>query len=201
MGNEEKSEVAENPLGKKRRARRNRGRRAHLEAQIRGLGSRGGFKPRNLSKLKMRVRSDKHGNAEKVAANLPNRLWQGSRVRNRPVRVGFGLLAQLLLQAVFQFRTDLGNFHARAHQELAAQEIMRTVFIGKFSSHAAVLAILVPAKTAVRNRFRADVLKAAEDRILLGNLKGLSQNLDFDEAFVGAKNLAPAIRGRCLGHM
>jgi hypothetical protein len=99
------------------------------------------------------------------------------------------LLFQLALQAILQLGADLGNFHARADHELAAQEFVRAVFIGEFCDHAAILAVLIPAEAAIGNSFRANVLKTAKNRILLGNLKGFSQDRDFDQAFVGPKNL------------
>jgi hypothetical protein len=94
------------------------------------------------------------------------------------------------LEAILQFGADLGNFHPCAYQELAAQEIVRAVFIGELSDHAAILAILIPAETAVRDGFRADVLKAAKNRVLFRDLESFSQDLNFDQTFVGAKNLS-----------
>jgi len=89
------------------------------------------------------------------------------------------LLVQLVLEAILQFRADLCNFHACAHQELAAQEVMREIFIGEFADDAAILAVLIPAKTPVRDSLRTYVLKAAKNRILFGNLKGFPQDFDF----------------------
>jgi hypothetical protein len=99
------------------------------------------------------------------------------------------LLPQLVLETIFQFGADLGNFHPCAHQEFAAEEIMRTLFVGEFSDDAAILTVLIPAETPVRDGFRADVLKAAKNRILLGDLKSFPHNLDFDQSFVWSKNL------------
>jgi hypothetical protein len=89
------------------------------------------------------------------------------------------LLLQFALEAILQFRADLGNFHARAHQELAAQEIVRAVLIGEFPDDAAILAILIPAEAPVRDSFRANVLETAQNRILFGDLKRFPHNLDF----------------------
>ena len=110
------------------------------------------------------------------------------------------LLAQLVLEAILQFRADLCNFHARAHQELAAQEVMREVFIGELADDAAILAVLIPAKTPVRDSLRTYVLKAAKNRILLRDLEGFPHDLDFDKAFVWAKNLRAASRRSCFRH-
>jgi len=99
------------------------------------------------------------------------------------------LLFQLALQAILQLGADLGNFHARAHHKLAAQEFVRAVFIGEFCDHAAILAILIPAEAPVGDGFRADVLKAAKNGVLLRNLERFSQDCDFDQPFVWPKNL------------
>ena len=99
------------------------------------------------------------------------------------------LTCPAFLEAILQFGADFGNFHAGAHQKLAAQEFVRAVFIGEFSDDAAILAILIPAETAVRDGFRADVLKAAKNRVLFRDLECFSQDLDFDQPLVGAKNL------------
>jgi len=99
------------------------------------------------------------------------------------------LFPQLVLEAIFQFGADICNFHTCAHQELAAEEIMWALFVGKFSDDAAILTVLIPAEASVRDGFRADVLKAAKNRILLGDLKSFPHNLDFDQSFVRSKNL------------
>lgn len=100
-----------------------------------------------------------------------------------------GLLPQLILEAILQFGADFRNFHAGAHQKLAAQEIVRAVFIGEFSDDAAILAILIPAETPVRDGFRADVLEAAKNRVLFRDLESFSQDFNFNQPLVGAKNL------------
>jgi hypothetical protein len=102
---------------------------------------------------------------------------------------------QFFLQAVLQFGADLGDFHSGAHEKLAAQEIMRALFVGKLSGDAAILAILIPAEAAVRDRIRADVLKTTKDRVLFRHLEGFPKDFDFDEAFVRAKYLARFPRG------
>jgi hypothetical protein len=51
------------------------------------------------------------------------------------------------------------------------------------------LAILVPAETPVRDRFRADVLEAAENGVLFGDLKRLPEDFDVYESLVRAENL------------
>jgi hypothetical protein len=90
------------------------------------------------------------------------------------------LLFKFLLEAIFQFRADFGYFHTCTHQEFATEEVMRAFFVGEFSHDAAILTVLIPAEAAVRDGFRADVLKAAKNRILLRDLKSFPQNLNFD---------------------
>src|SRR5260370_33462537 len=99
------------------------------------------------------------------------------------------LLVQLFLEAILEFGADLGDFHSRAYQEFAAQQFMRFFFIVQFSGHAAILAILIPAESSVGDGFRADVLKATKNRIFLGYLERLAQNLDVNQALVRTKNL------------
>jgi hypothetical protein len=106
------------------------------------------------------------------------------------LKLGECLLAQFVMQAVFQFGAYLGDFHACADEEFAAQKIVWALFIGELSDHAAILAVLVPAESSVGDRFRADVLKAAENRILFGDLKRLPQDLDFHQALVRPEDLA-----------
>lgn len=66
---------------------------------------------------------------------------------------------------------------------------MELVIVHQLADHAAILAILIPAEAPVGNRFRADVLKAPEYGVLLRDLESLPQNLDFHQAFIGAKYL------------
>ena len=102
------------------------------------------------------------------------------------------------MEAIFEFGANLGDFHSRAHQEFAAQEFVGLVIIYQFASHAAILAILIPAETSVGNGFRADVLKTAKNRILFGDLERLPKNLDVDQAFVRAKYLIGPTRANCF---
>jgi hypothetical protein len=104
---------------------------------------------------------------------------------------------ELFLEAILKFGADFCDFHSRADQEFAAQEFVRLVLVRQFAGHAAILAILIPAETSVGNGFRADVLKTAENRILLGDLEGLAENFDLDQAFVRTENLIRGIRARC----
>jgi hypothetical protein len=111
------------------------------------------------------------------------------------------LLVQLFLEAIFELGADLGDFHSRAHQKFAAQEFMCFFFIGQFSGHAAILAILIPAEPPVRDGFRADVLKASKNRIFLGDLERLTQDLDVDQSLVWTKNLCGPTRANHFGYL
>jgi hypothetical protein len=148
-----------------------------------------------MSQLELRVHSRKHGGAEEVAPRCPNSEigFGGGKGSVRKFPAVSLLLAQFLLEAVFQFGADLGDFHARAHEKFAAQEIVRALFIGELSNHAAILAILIPAESSVGDGFRADVLKATKDRILFGNLERLAQNLDFHQPLVRPEDLASLV--------
>jgi hypothetical protein len=111
------------------------------------------------------------------------------------------LLVQLLLQAVFEFGANLGDFHPGAYQEFAAQQFVGLVVVDQFARDAAILAILIPAETSVGNGFRADVLEAAQDRILFGNFERLPENLDGDEPLVWAKYLIGTARTDSFLHL
>jgi hypothetical protein len=108
----------------------------------------------------------------------------------------FNLLLKFSLQAILQFGAEFSNLHACAYQEFATEQFVRLVFIQQLSSDAAILTILIPAEPSVWNRFRADVLKGAQDRVLFRNLESLSEYLDFDESFVGSKYLRGCAGGR-----
>jgi hypothetical protein len=152
-----------------------------------------------IANSEKRVRYEEHFGGGKVAMEF----WvitrfafsnsKGGARRDLDAR----LLLQLALQAILQLGADLGNFHAGADHELATQKFVRLVLVGEFCDHAAVLAVLIPAETPVRNGFRADVLKTTKNRIFLRNLEFLPQDRDFDQPFVGPKNLRrPSGRSR-----
>jgi len=79
---------------------------------------------------------------------------------------------------------------------------MGAFFVRQLSDHAAILAVLIPAEASIGDGFRADVLKAAQNGVLFGNLKRLTQNLDFYQPFIGAKYLSCcSIRRRFFGYL
>jgi hypothetical protein len=64
-------------------------------------------------------------------------------------------------ETAFEFGADAGDFHAGHDHKFAGDHFTRLVVVGQFAFDAAILAILIPAEAAVRDRFRADELKAA----------------------------------------
>ena len=100
---------------------------------------------------------------------------------------------QFILQAILEFGAEFCNFHAGAHHELTAEQFARLVVVNQFAHHAAILAILIPAEPPIRDGFRADVLKAAENRVLFRDLEGLPEDLDFNQPFIGPKNLTRSV--------
>src|SRR6266568_4754689 len=105
------------------------------------------------------------------------------------LRRNSGVGGQLGAQAPLEFLAQLENFHARHDDELAAQHFARFVVIGQLAGHAAILAILVPAETAVRNGFRADELETAQERVALRHLELLSEDGDVNQLFVRTEGL------------
>jgi hypothetical protein len=111
------------------------------------------------------------------------------------------LLVHFFLEAILQFGADFRDFHTRTDQELATQEIVRALLIRQLSNDAAILAVLVPAETPVRDGFRTNVLKASKDRILLGDLENLPKNFDLNQPLVRPKNLARSARSGRFRHL
>src|SRR4030095_3455342 len=94
------------------------------------------------------------------------------------------ILRQFGAQAPFELLAQLRDFHPRHHNELAGQHFPRIIVIRQLAAHSAILAILVPAESPIRNRLRADELKAAQQRIPLRHMKLLSEQCDLDQFFV-----------------
>ena len=174
-----------------RRARRNRGRRA-IRCLTPRPGVQGWIQASALSKPKMNLLTQTQAHRK----SCERFLILCKEVVGDPehaVRVPGRLLAQFLLQAILQLGADLCNFHASAYQKLAAQEFMRAVFIGELTGNAAILAILIPAESSVGDCLGADVLKAAKNRVLLRDLKGLPKNFDFYQPLIRAKDLCSPV--------
>src|SRR6476620_9784946 len=81
------------------------------------------------------------------------------------------VLRQLSSQAPLELLAQFADFHSRHHDELTSQHFARVIVIRQLASYATVLAILVPAKPAIRNRLRADELKTAQKRVPFRHLK------------------------------
>jgi hypothetical protein len=107
---------------------------------------------------------------------------------NRP-----NLLVKLISEAVFKFGADLCDFHACADQKFAAQQFAGLVIVHQFANYAATLAILIQAKPPVRNGFRANVLKAAENGVLFRDVERLPEDLDLDQSLVRPKDVVRSI--------
>src|SRR5713226_10106351 len=91
---------------------------------------------------------------------------------------------QLRPQTPLQLLAQLRHFHARHHNKFAAQHLARLVVVRQLARNAAILAFLIPAKSTIRNRLRADELEATQKRIALGHLKFLPQNRNFHQLLV-----------------
>jgi hypothetical protein len=87
-------------------------------------------------------------------------------------------------QTPLQFLAEVGNFHARHDDEFAGEHFARLIIVGKLTGDAAVLAILIPAESAVRNGLGADELETAKQRVALRDLEFLAQDSDVHEFFV-----------------
>jgi hypothetical protein len=111
------------------------------------------------------------------------------------------LFAQDGTQTQSKFGTQLGDLHAGHHQKLATQHFAGLIVVRQFGHDAAILTILIPAETSVGNGLRADVLKAAKNGVLLGNLERFAHDLDFDQALVRSKNLGTSVRRRWFRHL
>jgi len=86
-----------------------------------------------------------------------------------------------------QLLAQLGNFHSWHDNELTTQHFPGLIVIGQLARNTAILAILIPAKTAIGYRFRADELEASEKRIALRHLKLLAHHGDVHELFIRSK--------------
>ena len=79
------------------------------------------------------------------------------------------------------------DFHSRHHNELAAQHLPLLLIIGQLAAYAAILAILVPAESPIRNRFRADKLKTTQQRVAFRHLKFFPHDGQVHQLFIGTK--------------
>jgi hypothetical protein len=88
--------------------------------------------------------------------------WTGESKQDAELGGNGRVRRQLGAQAPLQFLTDFGDFHPGHDDKFAAQHFARFVVIGELAGNPAILALLVPAKAAVRNRFGTDELEATQ---------------------------------------
>src|SRR6202022_2444496 len=109
--------------------------------------------------------------------------------QNAELRGNGRIRRQLGAQAPLQLLADFRDYNSRHDDKFAAHHFARFVVIGELAGNTAILALLVPAEAPVRNRFRADELKTAQQRVPFWDLKFLSQYRDLHEFFVRAERL------------
>jgi hypothetical protein len=63
----------------------------------------------------------------------------------------------------------LKNGKTFGDNEFAAQHFSGTVIVWQETGDPTILAFLIPAKPAIGNRFRANVLEAPQDRVSIGD--------------------------------
>src|SRR5215471_6207972 len=95
-----------------------------------------------------------------------------------------GSEGQFGAQAPLQLLTQFRDFHSRHHDELAREHFARLIVVGKLACDAAILTILIPAKTAIRDCFRTDELEASQQRVPLRDLELLPHDVNVDKFFV-----------------
>jgi len=66
-------------------------------------------------------------------------------------------------EAGLQVLAHVHDFHAGHDHEFAGEHVARLIIVGQLTTDAAILAVLIPAEAAVRDRFRADELKCAKE--------------------------------------
>ncbi|MFZ0736328.1 MAG: hypothetical protein WBL70_19945 [Candidatus Acidiferrales bacterium] len=98
------------------------------------------------------------------------------------------LLPEFRAEAANQFRRELRDVHAFRNHELAAQDRTRLIVIRELAIHLAILAFLIPAKSAIRDCVGADELKAAQHGIPIRNKESFPEDIDFNESFKWTKN-------------
>jgi hypothetical protein len=98
-----------------------------------------------------------------------------------------GVGGKLGAKTPLQFLAEIDDFHTGHNDELAREHFAGLIIIGKLTGDAAVLAILIPAETAIRNSFGADELEATEQGIALRNMELLAHDGDIHEFFIRTK--------------
>ena len=97
----------------------------------------------------------------------------------------------LWLSPIAQAEPDLlAHFldaHAFRHEQFAGE---RSAFLSPFAHvvrRATVLAVFIPAKPAIRDRFGSEVLQASQERIVLRDINLPAQKFDAHQAGEGAE--------------
>src|SRR5580704_13144005 len=108
-------------------------------------------------------------------------------------------MAQLGSQTADQFRSELRNGHPFGNHIFATENRAGLIVVEQLAIDAAILAFLIPAKAAVRNRLGADELEAAQNGVLLGNEESFPQDADFHEPLKRTENLRHVVKPpKCL---
>ncbi len=119
----------------------------------------------------------KHRESEKVAADdLQKKQDEGC----------YSAL-QYAAEATLQLRAYFFYFHASHDHKFARNHFARFIVIGQLTLDTAILAILVPTETPVRDRLRTNELEATEQRVFLRNLEFLAHDFYGNQFFVGTK--------------
>ena len=90
-------------------------------------------------------------------------------------------------QAVPDFVRHVDDAHSVLNHQLAGNRLSNLSSLPEIVVDAAVLAIFVPAETSVGNTVLGEILKAAEQAVVLRNLELFVENLDREQLFVGMK--------------
>src|SRR5713226_4760616 len=122
-----------------------------------------------------------------AALSFPFLKTYNSKLRTENSRNNWRVRRQFRAQAPLQFLAHLHDLHSGHHDELAAQHLVRLIFIWQLARHAAILAILVPAKAPIRYRFWTDELEAPQKRIPFRDLKLLPEDRYVHQLFIRTK--------------
>ncbi len=87
-------------------------------------------------------------------------------------------------QAVFDFARHFDNSHSILNHQLARERLAHGSSLACVVADTAVLTVFIPAKAPVRNGFRREKLKAAKERVVIGDLELLSDDGYLNQLFV-----------------
>ena len=114
-----------------------------------------------LNSLGQSARQDRESEKRTRRAQAP-KPWDKRKVaRGNDILFGCrSVSSELGAQAPLQFLAHFRHIHAGHYDELARKHFAGLVVVGQLAGHAAILAILIPAETPVRNGLWADELEA-----------------------------------------